>query len=159
MTAKTDADGRYIVRGVPEGTYRPVVPCPSNGCDFLTEWSGDASRVEDATSIEVRETKATTFNAGLTAAAHIVTHVVNADGTPSDAWWGVALYDSAGQEVDGSCCSVPLKSGNLAAGDYKVKAFDLWTYEEYWFGGTSMADATPVTVEAGESRDVTIVLP
>lgn len=159
LTARTDSDGRYTIQGVPAGTYRPVVYCAPGDCDYVKEWSGDASRIEDATPIEVRDTKATTFNVGLARAAHIVTHVVNADGTNNWGWWLVSVYDEAGEEVEQLCCSVPLRSGNLAPGDYKVKALDLWTYEEHWYGGTSLADATPVTVESGQSRDITITLP
>jgi hypothetical protein len=31
--------------------------------------------------------------------------------------------------------------------------------QEYWFGGTSITDADPVTVEPGESREIVITLP
>lgn len=161
---QTDELGRYTLHGVPAGDHTVFVE-PRQWSGLAPLWSGNADRREDAVALRVRANKDTTYNAVLSAGARVTGSVYTADGQPTADYWVGLIYTTSGDYIgdfdvyDGNTFS----STFLPPGDFKLQ---LRRYTEdgdeeiAWYdSATSEADATVVTLQRGETRDITVHLP
>ena len=160
-TAQTDEDGRYTVQGVPPGDYTPFVYADFMG-DLAPEWSGNATSRAEAAPVRVKALKTTTFDADLGPAAHISGSVVHADGSPTSEYWVGLVFTTAGEYIG----DFDVYNGNtftstaLPAGDVVLQLANGETGESFWYdGATSREDATVVSLQQGERRELTVHAP
>lgn len=123
------SDGRYLIEGLPPGTYR--VQFGNDSANFLPETWDDAPDLESGTSIEVPpRTAITNINAALAAASYISGRLTGVGGQPlPDARATVYQWDDDGEEwdslrSDNTDTNGVYSIGGLKAGVYRVKFED-----------------------------------
>lgn len=163
-TARTDADGRYTIFGVPPGDYKPFVYADYAG-DLAPEWAGDSTTSAAAATIKVKSLKTTPFDAQLVPAARITGSVVTADGQPTTDYWVGQIFTTSGDYIG----DFDVYNGNtftstaLPAGDFTLKLESFkedGTKQVVWYdAATSQDSATVVSLNPGEQTEITVHLP
>ncbi|HEU0042602.1 MAG TPA: carboxypeptidase-like regulatory domain-containing protein, partial [Jiangellaceae bacterium] len=158
-SGQTDANGRYVVNGVPAGDYTPLV----YSHDYAPEWSGDADHPSAATPIRVKALKESTFDAQLAPGARLTGEVVNADGSPLSEYVVLDVFTADGRligDMDASADTGAFMSSPLPAGEFVIRAGLVDSSVDVWFdAATSREDATVVTLSRGEQMEITFHLP
>ncbi|MFC7487449.1 carboxypeptidase regulatory-like domain-containing protein [Knoellia sp. CPCC 206453] len=162
--ARTDETGRYTVYGVPPGDHTVFVE-PFQWGGLAPQWSGSADRREDALALRIKANRNTPFNATLSPGAQLKGSVVTAEGQPTTYDWIGIIRTTTGDYIgdfdvyNGNTFS----STSLPPGDFTL---ELRRYTEsgdeeiVWYdSATSEADATVVSLERGETKDITVHLP
>ena len=162
--AQTDADGRYTIHGVPAGNHTVFVE-PSHWGGLAPLWSGNADREEDAVPLRIKAATTTSYDALLQPGAQITGSVVTTDGQPVTDYWIGTIHTTSGDYIgdfdvyDGNSFS----STYLPPGEFTLaltRYTDGGQGETVWYdSATSEADATHVSLERGEQREITIHLP
>ena len=109
--------------------------------------------------------KSTSYDAILQPGAQITGSVVTADGQPTTDYWVGLIWTTSGDYIgdfdvyNGNTFS----STSLPPGDFKLELTrytDAGQGETVWYdSATSEADATTVSLDRGEQREITIHLP
>jgi putative cell wall-binding protein len=154
LTAYTDPDGYYTIRGVPAASYR--IWFFGNSSGYADEVWNNAYTYESATLIPVPAGGTVTgINAAMAVEATVSGRVVKTT-DPSQGIEGVQvqLSNTSGQ-VTGTQTDA---SGNytvtgIPAGTYTVQFQGASTghLNEYWDDTTSLFEATPITLVAGQA--------
>lgn len=161
-TAQTDGHGYYTITGLPAGTYTPLVYADSTQ-RLAPEWSGDADQPSRAAPVTVKAGKTSNMDAEMGPAARINGAVLRANGVPDDLeYWLGDVYTADGALVanfdaffDGDYATGPLPGGELTL---RLTSYD--GQRVVWYdAASSAADATPVSISRGESKQVDIHLP
>lgn len=159
--AQTDTDGRYTLRGLPAGTYTPVVYTGYERRELAPEWSGDADNLASGTPLTVKSMKTTTMNASLAPGGTIGGTVLDAAGNVPQDFLDGDVYDASGAWVglvwwDGT----QLHSSALPGGDFTLSFYDWETGQTVWYDGASTrSQATSVHLARGASTEITFHLP
>jgi hypothetical protein len=152
--AMTDASGAYTIQGLAADSY--VVQFSSGMGGLISEYWDNASDYFSATRVPVASGGAVTgIDAVLVAGGSLQGVVTKAsDGSAVTAGW-VAVLDANGNSVaqgwlswDGS-----YRIDGVRPGDYEVKfiSSDPNLLPQYWANAATAADATPVTIVAGQT--------
>lgn len=159
--AQTDEDGRYTIVGLPAGDYRPIVYSGDNYNEFAPEWSGNADSRSAATPVTVKALKTSTFDAEVGPAARLTGTVLDPDGQPAPGTWMGFIYSTDGHHVgDFDYWDGRLTSTALPPGDFVLQLENYETGQVVWYDSAGSAeDATVVSIERGEQREITIHLP
>lgn len=158
--AVTDEAGRYTIRGLPEGEYRPSV-YPEDFNAFAPEWSGDADSFATATPLKVKAAKTTAYDAQVAPGASFTGSLVTAAGEPFTGSIDGDVFDAEGRMVGGwywdgaSFHTTALPGGELTLAAYDVET---GTWRWWYDGATTAADATPLHFQRGETKEITFHL-
>ncbi|MCA1824623.1 MAG: carboxypeptidase regulatory-like domain-containing protein [Frankia sp.] len=156
--AMSDADGQWIVRGLPAHPdyYVEFSGCGVGGERYARSYNGGAVRPADAVRIDVpNHSVVTGVNGVLQRGGSLSGTVVRADNANpiKDVW--VVVFDPTGFQV----AAVPTDAfgtytaRQLNPGDYTVRFGTAGMRGELWYdGGSSAASATPVTIASGVDR-------
>ena len=155
-SALTDAQGHYEIKGIPAGSYPPVVYPGSDDQDFAPRWSGSADSLLAADPLKVKTLKTTTFNAQVLPAARISGSVVSSDGSVPQEYGVGTIYTTSGAYV-GDFDTMPgsgdFRSSQLPPGDYVLELDLPDSGRTAWYdGATSKATATVVHLSRGQQR-------
>jgi len=152
--AVTDVDGSYTVQGLVADSYTVQFSASADG--LISEYWDDASDRSTATKVSVASGGAVTgIDAVLSAGGSIQGVVTLASDGSAVSNGGVSVLDAAGNSVasgwlapDGS-----YRIDGIRPGDYKVRfvSYDPKVLTQYWAGAATAADATPVTIVAGQT--------
>jgi Carboxypeptidase regulatory-like domain len=152
--AVTDADGTYTVQGLVADSYTVQFSASTDG--LVSEYWDDAPDFFTATKVPVASGDAVTgIDAVLSAGGSIQGVVTLASDGSAVTNGGVSVLDAGGNSVasgwlapDGS-----YRIDGIRPGDYKVKfvSYDPKVLTQYWAGAATAADATPVTIVAGQT--------
>ncbi|MFB7842844.1 collagen binding domain-containing protein [Microbacterium sp. NPDC056052] len=152
--AVTDSDGAYTLQGLVADSYTVQFSASADG--LISEYWDDASDRSTATKVAVASGGAVTgIDAVLSAGGSIQGVVTLASDGSAVANGGVAVLDASGNSVangwlasDGS-----YRIDGIRPGDYKIKfaSYDPKLLTQYWAGAATAADATPVTIVAGQT--------
>jgi hypothetical protein len=161
-SAKTDAQGRYTVYGVPAGTYTAIVYQEDYWGDFAPEWYRDAGTAASATTFKVKALKSTGVDFRLNPAGRVTGSVVDADGAPVDRYLVGQVFAADGSYIG----DFDVFGGNtftttsLPAGSFTLTLSDPDTGQTWWYdSATDRSQAAAVALAEGQSREVTIHLP
>ena len=150
VAARTNADGRYTVAGVPAGQYRLSfrLPIGAVGEQFVPR----TLDLERATRFEVRADETLTIDEQLLPTGTIIGRILDA---PVDGLIGynVQLYDVRGAWL-GAVTTLPDGTFQVVvfAGGYKASFTDVpWTRTHFFAGARTLAAAAVITVAADSS--------
>jgi hypothetical protein len=150
----TGTNGRYAIAGV--GPYGWAVQFASAEGKYAWEWSGGAADRLHARQVTVRSGATATMDAALPLGGRLEGTVRGADGAPAGASVN-AVNALTGEPAAGYAVAYPDDEFDVA-GHYavvglatqKIKVrYQLDDGTTAWYGGTSFADARPVSVRAG----------
>ena len=155
----TDWDGRYVVDGLRDGTYRLAFSDASDEQVYAPEFWEDALSLSAADDVEVTGGATTRgVDVQLALAGRIIGHVTDVDDRPLNdievrayRWDGTAW--TAEGESDWTDAHGRYAFGGLVAGDYRLE-FDDTSEEGYptaYFGGATLDTATSISVSAGST--------
>jgi protocatechuate 3,4-dioxygenase beta subunit len=164
--ARTDADGKYRILGLPQGEYLVQFdPTSFSGGDavgFVGEWNSDKPNKSRANPVAVAAGTATTVDAGLARGAVISGLVTTPTGAPVP-YAQVSVFDAltrsyARQQVQADNVGRYTVPG-LPTGKYRVFAHGSGQYVGAWSGGASRDQATVFSVvlpAPGTTADITL---
>ena len=152
--AMTDSDGAYTVQGLFADSYTVQFSASQDG--LIGEYWDDASDSFTATKVPVASGGTVAgIDAVLSAGGSLQGVVTRASDGSAVTNGSVTVLNSAGNSVgqgwvtgDGS-----YRIDGIRPGDYKVKfvSYDPKLLSQYWSGAGTTADATPVTIVAGQT--------
>jgi hypothetical protein len=149
-----DPSGRYRTPGLPAGRYR--LQFSAGG--YQASYSGGSATLASAAVIDVGSSSATpNIDAVLTAGGTISGRVTAADSGQGLSGVVVFLHDAAGNRTqsvttraDGSYNTSPVPAGNYRVEyDTTQDLYDTGGYISAFHGGSTLANATAVTVTSG----------
>ncbi|MDP9694330.1 UNVERIFIED_ORG: hypothetical protein J2X79_001885 [Arthrobacter globiformis] len=152
-TGQINADGTYVVRGLPAGSYK--VQFSGYNTETLEQWYAGASTLERATTVVLRAgedvagidvtlVKGASVSGKVSAPAGVNLESIEVSVSRAD-----TMYIPARAQVnaDGT-----YRVGGLPTGSYKVQfaGYRTGTLEQWHAGASSFEDATPVALTAGK---------
>lgn len=157
----TAADGTFTIDRLPTDTYAlGVDPGGLPGLDLASGWLGGTTTIAGAYGVSVTAGETTGgITIQLQPGGNIAGRVTEASNAGASGEVAIA-FDSSGEEVagDGTGSDGTYTITGLARGTYRVGFFPAGgpsapgpNYLPAYFGGTSLADATPVTVTPGST--------
>lgn len=152
--AVTDSNGAYTLQGLAADSYTVQFSASRDG--LVSEYWDNAPDYSTATKVPVASGGAVTgIDAVLTAGGSLQGVVTLASDGSAVTNGGVSVLDAGGNLVangwlapDGS-----YRIDGIRPGDYTVRfvSYDPKVLSQYWDGAASAADATPVTIVAGQT--------
>lgn len=168
----TNADGEYIINGLPTGTYK-VEFWGANAVNYLTEWYDDSPTIGTSTAVEVTAPATTPGkDAELAPGAQILGRVTESGtGAPLEGELvcaeepGFDGYEQAGCDLTDESGEYTIRG--LPAGTYIVSfgleyapEFGSPVHGQWWQGASSREEAEPITIAPPETRaEINAVLP
>ncbi len=152
-SAYTDADGNYVVRGIPSGVCKVEFLDYSNG--YLSEWYSDKANLDAADAIEVVAPETVSgVNAELAKGGSISGNVTNTSGEPLQDIW-IDVYDTASDSwinYTSTDASGNYVVDGIPSGYFKVQFYDYnYGYLGEWYNDKPDLDsADPIAVTAPE---------
>lgn len=155
--ARTDADGRYQLTGLPAGDQVLFVG-PPEGSDLAAEWSGNASAPEAATAVRITPGTPAGFSAQLAAGHRFRGTVTSAAGAVGGI--NLQIFTSSGAYLgEASTDDYPAYTGPaLPPGSYLIGAGSAYAPMAWHAGAWTSATATRVPLGATD-KSLTIRLP
>jgi protocatechuate 3,4-dioxygenase beta subunit len=136
-TAITDANGNYLVVGLPVGDYKVYFNPTYSNLNYLAEWYTDKDSFKNGDMVTVTLGNTTQVNAELATGSSISGTVTDDSANPIE-FAEVYVYDTAGVYYGGvyTDSSGHYQVNGLPAGNYKVNFFpyELDHYAVEWYG-------------------------
>lgn len=156
-SAWTDAQGKFITKGLPAGKYR--VGYTPHDQQHAREWFDDKHKYNAADPVTIQSGQTTTANAALENASRIVGTVTDPDGAPASGW--VYVTSEGDDEWARIAADGSYEVVGLSPGQYTVQFSPDETGElvrEWWNNqrDRDLADPIPLGLEETFTADATL---